>query len=277
MQEYLTLQERNLSRAWGSVFVRAQRPGAEFSPFLLSLTDIDQSGPDEVADLREALDECLAANDCDSVDTVANTIFPQSLWKQAKGDRSQLYATYLEYLPDYVSMAPTKNHSGLYFARLIGYAVAPSKGTSEPHIPLDRLEEGGNQLEFIIKHCRPGVRRAMFQAAIYDPVRDQNASAQQGFPCLQHVSFVPDFQHKTLALNAFYATQQLFMKAYGNWLGLARLGMFVASQVDLHFSALHCYVGIEKMDKRPKSGAPLERLRAAAALAAKQLELRAVS
>jgi hypothetical protein len=104
----------------------------------------------------------------------------------------------------------------------------------------------------------------MFQAAIYDPVRDQDAAAQKAFPCLQHVTFVPDFRGGTLALNAFYATQQLFVKAYGNWLGLARLGMFVASQVDLRFAAMNCFAGIEKMDMRPKSGRQLERLRSAA-------------
>ena len=31
-----------------------------------------------------------------------------------------------------------------------------------------------------------------------------------GFPCLQHLSFVPDFHDGALALNAFYATQQLY-------------------------------------------------------------------
>ena len=45
-----------------------------------------------------------------------------------------------------------------------------------------------------------------------DPTRDHVREAQLGFPCLQHVSFVPG--DGLLTLNAFYATQQLFDKAY---------------------------------------------------------------
>ncbi|HVX14920.1 MAG TPA: hypothetical protein VHC22_27265 [Pirellulales bacterium] len=267
MSEFLTLEETNLSRAWARIFVRSQPTGYELSPFLLRLTDHGAEGPREIPELRDALDACLEASDMDGVQTVANTIFPQSLWRQAKGDRHQLYAAYLENLPDYVAMAPSKNRDGLYFARLIGFGIAPANGTEEPHLPAKLLQAGGNQLEFMIQHCRPGVRRTMFQAAVYDPVRDQSASAQQGFPCLQHLTFVPEFRNKTLSLNAFYATQQLFMKAYGNWLGLVRLGLFVAGQVDLRLGAMNCYVGIEKMDKRPKPGTALQRLRSAAAAA----------
>ena len=270
MHVLLTIQETNLSKAWARAFLGAQRGGQEFCPFLLSLEGFNEQGPQEIDEIRDALDNCLELNDHDGVNTVANTIFPQSLWHQAKGDRTKLYAEYKEYLPDYVAMAPSKNRAGLYFARLIGYGICPKDGTQESHLPSDRLEQGGNQLEFIIQHCKQGARRAMLQAAIYDPMRDQSGAAQQGFPCLQHLTFVPDFTSETLALNAFYASQQLFVKAYGNWLGLIRLGMFVASQVNLRFSTMNCFAGIEKMDMRPKSGPELDRLRLAAKAAVEQ-------
>ena len=51
--------------------------------------------------------------------------------------------------------------------------------------------------------------------------RDHTKSAQLGFPCMQQVSFVPT--REGLVTNAFYATQQMFDKAYGNYLGLAQL------------------------------------------------------
>jgi hypothetical protein len=100
------------------------------------------------------------------------------------------------------------------------------------------------------------------QASIYDPVRDQT-EARQHFPCLQHVAFVPDFTRKTISLNAFYAMQLLFAKAYGNWLGLMRLGTFVGGQVGLRFDRLHCFTGIQKMtnDSRPRNGVLLDRLK----------------
>ena len=94
------------------------------------------------------------------------------------------------------------------------------------------------------------------------PLRDQT-EARQGFPCLQHIAFVPDFNRQTLSLNAFYAMQLLFVKAYGNWLGLMRLGGFVASQTELRFVRLNCFTGHPEDvlgSTRPKPGEPLERL-----------------
>jgi tripartite-type tricarboxylate transporter receptor subunit TctC len=71
----------------------------------------------------------------------------------------------------------------------------------------------------------------MWQATTFDPARDHSATAQLGFPCLQHVSFVPT--KAGLVANAFYATQQLFDKAYGNYLGLAQLAAFMAGDLDV--------------------------------------------
>ena len=51
----------------------------------------------------------------------------------------------------------------------------------------------------------------------------------------------------TLALNAFYATQQIVRKAYGNLLGLFRLGQFMAGQMKLPFGRLNVTVGVEKL------------------------------
>lgn len=86
----------------------------------------------------------------------------------------------------------------------------------------------------------------MFQASIFDPGRDHVRNAQLSFPCLQHVSFVP--QGETLTLNAFYATQQLLNKAYGNYLGLCRLGNFMADEMGLTFSRMNCFVGVAKLE-----------------------------
>jgi hypothetical protein len=171
-------------------------------------------------------------------------------------------------LPDFVSMAPHQNGRGLYFARMIGYSVNPKTGAKEKYLG-DHLDYEPNQLEFIINACKPGAQRMALQASIYDPVRDQT-EARQHFPCLQHVTFVPDFARGTLAVNAFYALQLLYVKAYGNWLGLMRLGAFVASQTapKLRFERLNCFAGIEKMasDSRPRPGPLLDRLTEAARL-----------
>jgi hypothetical protein len=262
-----TRSETNLSAAWARAFLTmSQPPERELSPFLVSIAMGPNGVPVEDQALRQALDACLEESKNQPVDKVAKPIFPHPLWNRAKGDRHKLYADYLQNLPDYVAMEPNKNCYGLYFARLIGYGIDHKTGEGLDYLS-GRLKQGGNQLEFIIGACEPGAQRMALQASVYDPVRDQTG-ARRAFPCLQHVTFVPDFARGTLTLNAFYALQLLFVKGYGNWLGLCRLGEFVASQTEprLRFERLNCYAGIQKMtaESRPSAGDPLDRLNAAA-------------
>lgn len=130
------------------------------------------------------------------------------------------------------------NGRGLYFERLTMFPGAQCNG---------------NQLEFIIQQYarRDGVRDSMLQASLFDPARDHSGSAQLGFPCLQHVSFVPT--KDGMVTNAFYATQQLFNKAYGNYLGLAQLGRFVAKECGMKPARLNVYIGVAKLEKIAKT------------------------
>ena len=102
----------------------------------------------------------------------------------------------------------------------------------------------------------------MLQATTFDPGRDHDATAQLGFPCLQQVSFEPT--GAGLVVNAFYATQQIFDKAYGNYLGLAQLGTFMAHEMDMPLARLNVMVGIAKLERITKSDADLAPLVAAA-------------
>jgi hypothetical protein len=77
------------------------------------------------------------------------------------------------------------------------------------------------------------------------------------FRCLQHVTFVP-MHDGTLTMNAFYATQQIFRKGYGNYLGLCRLGAFMAGEMGLKLSRVCISVGVAKMDI-PKTDPLVER------------------
>jgi len=242
------IEADNLSVAWGRVWQHISRPGGgEVSPLVVSVTGFDNSVVREVQAIRNALDTALAAHGDQTVHTVANTIFPQSIWRLAKGDRKSLYALYLKIFPRLQALERAKNSRGLYFERLIQYNAG----------------QHGNQLEFIIQqhNSRPGVRRSMFQASVFDPDRDHKESAQLAFPCLQHVTFVPIKGY--LQVNGFYASQLLFQKAYGNFLGICRLGAFMASQMNLHMGRMTCFVGIEKLDRINKNDPILKPLSAA--------------
>lgn len=265
-QVYYSRNESSLATAWARVFLdMIEKPDRKFSPFMVSIAAGSDGSPVEDLDLRNALDACLDDAEQQSIEVVAKTIFPAAIWKRVKGNRQKLYEYYREYLPDYVAMAPTKNCHGLYFARLVGFGMNPKTGELEEHLSKATLRNGGNQLEFIINSCKEGAIPTELQAAVFDPVRDQ-VPRRYTFPCLQHISFVRDNDHETLSLNAFYALQSFFVKAYGNWLGLLRLGEFVASQTGLRFERLNCFAGIQQMrsGSRPKKGIRLNRLRAAA-------------
>lgn len=90
-------------------------------------------------------------------------------------------------------------------------------------------------------------------ASIHDPQLDHDKQPVPGFPCMQQVSFCPT--PGGLIVNASYATQQAVRKAYGNFLGLARLAKFMAAEMKLPLAQLNIMIGVEKIgdSKFPKS------------------------
>lgn len=243
----LLVDEQNISRAWARAVLHViDHAGPEISPLILSVNGFDErGGVPETPAIRAALDKLHLVKRMRSVDDVAFTIFPQRLWQIAQGDRAVLFRYYKDAFPRYQAMNPRDNRRGLYFERMTGYGRGPCEG---------------NQLEWILSQYegREGVRRSMFQASVFDPGRDHVADAQLQFPCLQHVSFEPTKQG--LVINAFYATQQLFVKAYGNYLGIAQLGAFMAHEMKIKLLKMNVVVGVAKFERISKSDADLQPL-----------------
>ena len=246
----VVIDDTNLSRGWARLLLQVlDGAGTEVAPLILSLTGFGQSGTvAEDPAVRQALDRLLKRKGRLVVDDVAFTIFPQRLWEMSRGDRIRLFTLYRATFPRWQAMNRKANGRGLYFERMVMYGRGPCDG---------------NQLEWILSQSsRKGVRRSMLQATTFDPGRDHVASAQLGFPCLQQVSFEPTTAG--LVTNAFYATQQIFDKAYGNYLGLAQLGAFMAHEMGMPFARLNVMVGIAKLERITKSDADFAPLVAAA-------------
>ena len=227
------VEEVGVSLAWGRALRRVARPGRkELAPLTVAITGADA---EEVLcedwEIREALDKFLRAHGRQSVHTVANTIFPYSMWNPEQ-PRLALFRRYGGILK-HVRKATRQNRHGVYFERMI------SNGP-------DGAE---NQLDFGLRTYskRKGVRRSVLQVGVFDPRQDHSAAAMRGFPCLQHISFVPD-NSGCLSVNAFYATQYMVLRAYGNYLGLCRLGQFVAHELDLSLTRATCHVGLAELD-----------------------------
>ena len=258
------VDEANLSRAWAKAMLHVlDGTSSEISPLILSVTGFNEQGvAAEDMGVRFALDELLLAKEMRNVEDVAFTIFPQRLWQVAQGNRTKLFKYYIDAFPRYQAMNLRENRRGLYFERLVSYGRGPGNG---------------NQLEWIISQYnnRDGVRRSMFQASVFDPARDHVADAQLQFPCMQHVSFEPTSEG--LVINAFYATQQLFKKAYGNYLGIAQLGAFMAHEMNLRLIRMNVIIGVAKLEHISKRDASLKPLidaaRACVARLPKAIEL----
>ena len=201
----------------------------------LKLTGFDKDG--NIAEdngIRDSIDQHLITNGRQPIITVANTIFPANLWNPEL-DRKTLYKRYGNILPK-IKKCKGNNH-GLYFERMIDYVP-----DAEPKF---------NQIENIIEFFNSGTRRrSAFQVSVWDPTRDQKGVRQRGFPYLQH--YVVSCVQQKVILMAFYATQFVFERAYGNLLGLCNLAKFFGYQVGLPVESLMCYVGVEQRDVSPK-------------------------
>jgi len=223
----------NLSEAWARAFLTCWKtPGVVLAPGVISFNadEEDEDWSIETPAIRRSLERLLAGfSDCsvrNCIETIAGTIFPQSIWLRCGGDRHKLYSEYDMIWPRVKRCFP--NRYGVYFRRLTAF---------EGH------GKAVNQLETIITTWHKGVHRhSALQAGVFDPLRDHKATRQLGFPCLQQVVFRPNGVNGTdgLSVVAFYATQLLLEKAYGNYLGLHRLGRFMAGEMGLALRDVTC-------------------------------------
>ncbi len=236
----------NLSIAWARAFDKCwNAPGGVLYPGIVNF-DVSSDKPDgiETLGIRDLLEEFLQSSSPSSIiqspiNTVANTIFPASIWKICHGDRRLFYEMYSEMWPRIKKCKA--NHRGIYFRRLIAFNDDMNKG---------------NQLERIIAAWKKDIHRlSALQAGIFDPLRDHIAARQLGFPCLQQVVFRPIGANGKdgLSVVAFYANQLLLEKGYGNYLGLYRLGKFMASQMGLELKKVVCIATALKRGKASKA------------------------
>ena len=234
------IRESNLSHAWGKAFLATMTGRNGLAPLTISIDGLTNGLPAEDEGIREALDLALSQNNKYAAAISAMTIFPVKFWNLNKQPHieefSELYLR--KYLPRLRARDP-RNRKGTYFQRMISFqGVRKKRGTLST--------ESKNQLLHIVslwpkegKGRRP--RQSALQVAIFDPVKDHNGSPRSVFPCLQQVSFTYD-NTGGVAVNAYYPSQYIFDRAYGNYLGLCHLGYFMAKELGLQFVRLNCFI-----------------------------------
>ena len=223
------IESSSLFEGWVTAFEMLLDEGVNVVvPLIVSMSLKSDS-----TEVPKELDMALLENGCYSCNTTANTIFPNSYWNRDV-ERTKLYERYMKMIP-VLKRADRNNRLGIYFERLINYSLE---------------ERGGsfNQLEFIIRtYQRKNYRRSALQASVFNPFKDLTHNKQRGFPCLQHVFFTPDIRNQTLMITGVYATQHIFDRAYGNYLGLHRLGEFMAHEMGLTLNKVICIVSQAKL------------------------------
>jgi hypothetical protein len=241
MTTQLIITENNLSVAWAKAFLMLMEVSkGECQPAVVSIKLPANLEAFELKAIRDLLDQYLAKHDKNSTETVAGTLFPRSMWNPALSDDAEvLFRRYEKAWPG-IKKCPT-NRNGVYFQRLMAFRPKGFEG------------DPVNQLRYIIETYAAGNhRRSALQASILDPTRDQNNNRQKGFPCLQQVSFAREGENG-LAITGFYAMQYQLEKAYGNYLGLYSLGMFMAKQLGLRLTQMTCIASVLKLGDSTKT------------------------
>ena len=236
----------NLSYAWGRAFlITMERSAQNMTSLTISVGGFVDSAPVEDRRIRQTLDAVLSKHDKYSCQVSALTIFPYRHWiRSGQPPRKELFDWYLNQFLPRLKARDSRNGRGTYFERMIEFQGVRGKAGK-------LLNDGKNQLEHIIslwpkdsRHSRP--RQSALQVACFDPVKDHTGSVRSGFPCLQQVSFIYD-NSGDLAINAYYPTQYIFDRAYGNYLGLCHLGHFMAHELGLKLIRLNCFVGYPEL------------------------------
>ena len=237
MSNPVTVMANNLSVVWGRAFVDVFHAG-EISPLVVQINCLNNEEPSEITDIRDALDATLYEEAGGlSCDQVANTIFPISLWNPDT-HRNELYKRYFR-ISDRI-LRHHRNRNGVYFQRLISFGGGAC------------IQNGVNQLEHVIETWHKGNhRRSALQAAVFDPCTDHTHQRQRGFPCLQQVAFAP-IGNGGLSVTGFYATQYILERAYGNYLGLCRLGRFMAHEMNLRLDRVTCIASVALLSRTTK-------------------------
>lgn len=201
-------------------------------------------GADGNERLVEMLDEFLSEQDIRdhgellTVQTVANTIFPEALYHPHLGSdaAAHLYKHYE------LSMRIHRRRKGdkeTYFNRLVAYPVGAElagEGKGEFKVAPDG---SWNQLAYYVERLRSQHEKGHLSSAyelgvshpldgelrIQAPFRDKKIGS---FPCLSHISLT--LADGKVHMSAVYRNHYFISRAYGNYLGLARLLQFVANE-----------------------------------------------
>ena len=179
-----------------------------------------------------------------SLQTVANTIFPYSLYRRMGADG--VYRVYPEVVYPRI-MRCKENRWGTYAHRLV-------RRISDKGVVVNPLETVVSRL--ISESKNGGPKRARYELNLVEPFTDLSTGDTTttgdnfalGGPCLSHLSFKLR-PGGLLSLTAFYRSHYYIERALGNLIGLSRLLNFVARESNLQMGPITCISSYAVIDK----------------------------
>ena len=251
----------SLSEAWLLALEQAvDSPGGRMAHLMMTVT---QPGA-EIRCIRHGIDRELEQINEQSVDTVAETIFPQSLYSDPGFDwhpdlpsdqlhsmdhaAKDLYDSYVSILP--LLLTVRANRMGTYFSRMISWPGKELGGTNQLSRVINRLRSvrrlnraTENTLDVDLSADCLG------DATILEGAQTCAATDKRtrGFPCLVHLDF--SLLNGALHCAAVYRHHYLITKAYGNFVGLSYLMQFLCQQTGFKIGELVVLAGLADSER----------------------------
>jgi thymidylate synthase len=219
------VRAKDLSTGWlRAVDALLSAPGHELRDLIVEIEDA-QAEREEVRAAADELNQDLTAH------SVANELFPQHTADRSRS-RAELYQRYGRMLS---RLRPASRLSGTYFARLIAYPGVEG--------PVNQLEDAIARLKKGQAHHN--LYHDLYEMNIRVPGVDRRTI---GFPCLSYLNVKLDRDRRVL-ITAHYRSHFFVKRAYGNYVGLARVQRFICAATKLKPGGLICVSGHARIER----------------------------
>lgn len=200
--------------AWREGLRAVLAAGGDASNVILDIAD-PLAGATLANPVVAAVDAFLHESDKKRIETVANTVFPEALYRRHGAEG--LYENFMTKVLPVVGKG--ERWSRYYFERMINLKTGTGQTVNQLADIIDRLSD-------------PAVTaRNKYEFTIFDPARDVSRVSYGG-QCLSHGSFKPrrTAEGERLDLTVMYRNHYYVEKLLGNLIGLGRLMAFVAKE-----------------------------------------------
>ena len=251
-KDKFVIEASDVSTAWANVLLEVSKLGKTSHPICVVVKDKGNQPPETQKDIHAALSTFLQKRKekepkIVSIEETASTIFPYKKWElSGRIGINELKEWYVStYLKKYKARCSFSKET--YFERMVNYKCAVSVKKEDK---VNRI----NQLGYLINKWNAQTMtpsKSEMQLSCFNPGIDHTDSRGLKFPCLQQLGFW--INGGRLTLSAFYTTQYIDSRAYGNYYGLIYLGKFIAEETDSEFHSLRCMVSNPILEATKKS------------------------